>query len=379
MSGLTTSLDAKLLLTRRGDSGALEEGYFDFTLLPIIQKSGITDGVLEIAIDRTKVVLAYRRMNTLGKLSKSLKTIHDFDDEFWKRVVMAFDDNPMDSPVLILYRTARDTDDSVQLLQRVIGVKPGGDFAPYICSDQTPAGIFQDDMQNAKERNAVVLRQFPQGVLNSEELNSRGIGENPSAAAVIPIQVSPKVTYGFLILGINPLRPMERSYKHWLDSIQQELAAAATGVWFRQQEISRVINMQNHGPIKEIVFNLKSQVSQRTEALRRSELLFTQTSETLPVGLMLVDLKGRIFFANHTARKMFRAKCDKELNAIWREHIYHEDRPQLLTAFDNAIREKKNVQIQHRIGNREPERGWEYWVSSSIVVQVDERTGQVSR
>jgi PAS domain S-box-containing protein len=378
MSELTTSLDSKLLLTRRENSGVLEEGYFDFTSLPVIQDPGTgTNGVLEIAIDRTKLVVDYRQMNTLVKLSNSLRTIHHFDDEFWRCIVMAFDDNPMDSPMLILYRTTSDTDDSVQL-QRAIGVASGGVFAPHILSDEKPAGIFQEDMRKAKERNAVVLSRFPEGNINSAELNSRGIGECPSAAAVIPIQVSPKATYGFLILGINPLRPMGRSYKRWLDRIRNKLAAAATGIWSHHQEIARAANMQHHGLMRKIVFDLKRQATQLTEALRRSELSFTQTLEALPVGVIVVDMKGLIHLSNYTARKIFGVKCDEELNASWTEHIYHEDRPQILTAFEKAIQNKENVQIQHRIGNCEPERGWEYWVSSSIIFQVDERTGQCS-
>jgi PAS domain S-box-containing protein len=358
----------------------LEEGYFDFTLLPIVQQSsGITDGVLEIAIERTKVVLACRRLDTLGKLSNALRTNHDFDDEFWRRVVIAFDDNPTDSPVLILYRTASSTDDSIQHLQQAIGVAPGGEFAPYICSNAAPAGIFREDMRNAKERNTVVITQFPAAVRNRGELNSRGIGGNPSAAAVIPIQVSSKSTDGFLILGINPLRPMERSYKLWLETIQKELAAAAASVWIRQQELSRVIDRERQGTMKQPIDDLKCQLAQRTEALRRSELLFTQTSEALPVGLMLIDLKGQMFYSNHTARKMFGVKCDKEFNNLWRTQIFDEDKAKLLSAFDHAIQNKKNLYMHHRLGNCEPERGWEYWVAASMVAQVDEFTGQISR
>ncbi|KAA8908204.1 hypothetical protein FN846DRAFT_777460 [Sphaerosporella brunnea] len=370
---------AKLLLTHRGQSGALEEGYFDFTLLPILQSSGLTDGVLEIAIDRTRVVLAYRRMDTLGKLSNSLRTIHDFNDEFWRSVVAAFDENPMDSPVLILYRTASDSHQSVHQLQEAIGATPGGNFAPYVYSDGAPAGIFKEDMRIAKERNKVVLKQLSVEVTNSGELNSRGIGSNPSAAAIIPIQVAGKATYGFLILGINPLRPMERSYKLWLDCIRKELSAAAVGVWSRQQEISRILEREQSGSLKQVIFDLKSQLGQCTQAQKRSELLFTQTSETLPVGLMLLDLGGQVFFSNHMAKKMFRASCDKELNQTWRDHIYHEDRDKVLEAFSHAVQHKQNMFMHHRLGNCEPERGWNYWVASSMVAQVDEFTGQISR
>ena len=80
--------------------------------------------------------------------------------------------------------------------------------------------------------------------LDNGELNNRRFPDLPSAAAVIPIQISTKSTSGFLILGINPRRPLDRGYKLWLESIRKELAAAATGVWMRQQEFTRIIEPQ---------------------------------------------------------------------------------------------------------------------------------------
>jgi len=374
-------LEAALLIFRSGDDPeSSQERYFDFSLLPIVQDEGISEGVLEITVEQTANVVTRRRMETLGRLSNSLRGIQDFDGEFWDRVVDAFDDNILDSPMLILYRTTSSYDDNVQHLQQAIGVSPGGVFAPYLCFDTgIRSDLFHDEMRIAKEQNKVAIKRFSASLRTNGELNSRGFDEAPFAAAVIPIQVSAKSTRGFLILGLNSKRPLDKGYKFWLECIRKEVAVAATSVWLRQEELARILERERQGAMKQLTIELREQLMKRTEALRHSELLFTQVAEILPVGLLLIDLEGRIFYSNPTVRSMYRVESDKEMNDKWKAHNYYEDRTRVSECFDRAIETKSSICMHHRVGNDAPDRGWEYWVAASVCVQVDESTGEVSR
>ncbi|KAF8247618.1 hypothetical protein K440DRAFT_601007 [Wilcoxina mikolae CBS 423.85] len=373
--------EAALLIFRSGDDPeSSQERYFDFSLLPIVQDEGIAEGVLEITVEQTINVVTRRRMETLGRLSNSLRGIQDFDGEFWDRVVDAFDDNTLDSPMLILYRTTSSYDDTVLHLQQAIGVSPGGVFAPYLCFlTGIRPDIFHKEMRIAKEQNKVAIKQFSPGLRANKELNSRGFDEAPFAAAVIPIQVSAKSTCGFLILGLNSKRPFDSSYKFWLECIRKEVAAAATSVWLRQEELTRILERERQGAMKRLTIELREQLTKRTEALRHSELLFTKVAEILPVGLTLVDLDGKIFYSNPTVRSMYHVDSDKEMNEKWKSVNYHEDRERVAECFDHAVATKSSICMHHRVGNDNPERGWEYWVAASVCVQVDESTGEVQR
>lgn len=360
----------------------LEERYFDFTLMPVVQATGIAEGILEIAIEQTNKVVSTRRMETLAKLSNSLRMMQSFDDEFWGRLVNAFDANPIDSPLIIVYRTASSSSDTVQHLQQSLGVTPGGIFAPYMCMANVSNArncVFHEEMGAAKEQNKVIIKKFTAEARANGELDGRGFDELPAAAAVIPIQISTKSTRGFLILGLNPRRPLDRGYKIWLESIRKELAAAATGVWMRQKEFTRIIEREKHGAIKQSTLELRAELAKRTEDLQRSELFFSQTAETLPVGLLLVDLEGQIYYTNHTARNLFSVKSHTEMNEMWRPNIYAEDTDRVQEAFDHAVVKRETMYTHYRVGNTGADPGWEYWVAASMFVQVDETTAQVSR
>ncbi|KAI5784936.1 hypothetical protein FPQ18DRAFT_92661 [Pyronema domesticum] len=375
--------EAALLIFRSGDSpGSSQERYFDFSLLPIVEDSGIAEGVLEITVEQTQNVITGRRMDTLNRLSNSLKNIQDFDGEFWTRVVEAFDENKLDSPMLILYRTTSSFDDNVQHLEQAIGVTPGGVFAPHLCFDtgvRAGTDLFYAEMRIAKQQNKVVIKEFPPDLRNNTELVSRGFPEPPTGAAIIPIQVTASCTRGFLILGLNPKRPLDGSYKFWFECIRKEVAAAATGLWARQQEMTQVVEQERQKGMKQLTEKLRNELSRSAEALRHSEVLFRQVAEILPVALLLMDLRGKVFYTNPTACYMFRVKDHDEMNAQWAKYTYHEDRQAVLKYVDIALKTKSSICMHHRIGNDNRERGWEYWVAASICVQEDEKTGEVLR
>lgn len=371
------------MIFRSGDSpGSSQERYFDFSLLPIVEDSGIAEGVLEITVEQTQNVITGRRMDTLNRLSNSLKNIQDFDGEFWTRVVEAFDENKLDSPMLILYRTTSSFDDNVQHLEQAIGVTPGGVFAPHLCFDtgvRAGTDLFYAEMRIAKQQNKVVIKEFPPDLRNNTELVSRGFPEPPTGAAIIPIQVTASCTRGFLILGLNPKRPLDGSYKFWFECIRKEVAAAATGLWARQQEMTQVVEQERQKGMKQLTEKLRNELSRSAEALRHSEVLFRQVAEILPVALLLMDLRGKVFYTNPTACYMFRVKDHDEMNAQWAKYTYHEDRQAVLKYVDIALKTKSSICMHHRIGNDNRERGWEYWVAASICVQEDEKTGEVLR
>jgi hypothetical protein len=77
-SVLTFFLEAVLLIFHSGDNPeSSQERYFDFSLLPIVQDEGIAEGVLEITVEQTINVVTTRRVETLGRLSNSLRGIQD--------------------------------------------------------------------------------------------------------------------------------------------------------------------------------------------------------------------------------------------------------------------------------------------------------------
>ena len=375
-------------LTVKNARGEKEECYFNIALFPIIDpETGFAEGVAEIAFEQTEVIINARRTDTLTRLQQNLRPVSQNleDNEYWASLVATFDQNPEDSPLLIVYKTASVSDDTVQNLQHVFGVPRGGSFAPYMCCVSGPVqrrspGVFNAEMRKAKEQNAVIIKDV-RNECSLKEVSPRGFREAPTHVAVMAVKDKMQATKGFVILGLNPRRPLDAGYKRWLNSIKDELENSASAAWCRQQELLRTVRQGGPGTLKSVNMDLHAQLQQKTAELHKSETFFAQTTEQLPCGIALINLEGRVCYSNAAARELFRVKTDKELDDGWRQLIYYKDAARACSSLEigQCLKPGYLRRIEYRIGNDNGPQGWRYWVASTTIPQVDSYTGKIAR
>ena len=365
---------AEQLFLNRGDS--IEECYFDFTISAIIGDSGAPEGVLEQAYELSRYVISIRRMETLQKMGTLMASVRDLDeDDFWGRALEAFHDNPLDSPFMLIYRTLVDEDSWVSgeseccVLEGSIGFLEGGILAPKKCDLKERSYYFANEMAQAREESAAVIKSM-NNLPGGETIMCRGFDEPPTRAAVIPIQPTSSITQGFLILGLNPRRPVDADCRLWIELLMKELSATAGRARLSRVEVTEAVNQETERVARARAVELQKQLMKRTEELGKSELLFTRTAETISVGLAILHANGEIWFENEAYRNLMGLPVEHESDA-WRKMVYKGDAEWVSKSFDNAVATRSNMKLEYRLGNdplRSP--GWKYWVSCSVVVQT---------
>ncbi|PWW76830.1 hypothetical protein C7212DRAFT_357776 [Tuber magnatum] len=365
---------AEQLFLNHGDW--VEECYFDFTISAIIGDSGAPEGVLEQAFELSRHIISIRRMETLRRMGTLMASVRDLDeDNFWGRALEAFDDNPLDSPFMLIYRTLVDEDSWTSgeneycLLEGNIGFLEGGILAPKKCDLKERSYYFANEMAQAREKNAAVIK-YMDNLPMGETIVCRGFDEPPTRAAIIPIQTTSSITQGFLILGLNPRRPVDADCRLWIQLLMNELSTTTGRVRLLRAEVTKAVCQEAERTTRAQAIELQEQLEKRTEELGKSELLFTRTAETISVGLAILHIDGKIWFENEAYRKLMGFPVGHESDA-WREMVYKGDAERVSKSFDNAIATRSNMKLECRLGNdplRSP--GWKYWVSCSVVVQT---------
>ncbi|KAG0124227.1 hypothetical protein HOY82DRAFT_494283 [Tuber indicum] len=367
---------AEQLFLNRGDW--IEECYFDFTISAIIGESGAPEGVLEQAFELSRDIISIRRMQTLRKMGALMASVRDLNgDNFWGRALEAFSDNPLDSPFMLIYRTLVDEDSWVSgeneycVLEGNVGFPEGGILAPNMCDLKERSCYFANEMAQARENNAAVIK-YMDNLPKSETIMCRGFDEPPTRAAVIPIQTTGSITQGFLILGLNPRRPVDADCRLWIELLMKELSTTTGRVRLLRAEVPRAVNQETEMATRAQAVELQKLLKKRTEELGKSELLFTRTAETIPVGLAILHIDGKIRFENEAYRNLMGFPVEHERDT-WRGMVYKGDAERVSRSFDNAVATRSNMKLECRLGNdplRSP--GWKYWVSCSVVVQTVE-------
>lgn len=282
--------EAEQLFINRGD--ILEECYFNFSICAVIGADGTREGVLEQAFELTRHIVSTRRMATLQGMGDLLSSVKDLDlDDFWTLLLDAFNDNPLDSPFLLIYRTAGDGEeirnntepdterDICCFLEGNIGFPEGSVLAPKEGRIGVDCGYFSDEMKIAQETNDIVIKSLDLSTAQGgDKVVYRGFRDTPTLAAVIPIQATKTTTQGFLILGLNPRRPYDEDYKMWIKLLKKELSTTAGKARLLKAEIIKAIGEENQKAVAIQAIELQTQLQKRTEELRHSELLFTRVS-----------------------------------------------------------------------------------------------------
>lgn len=377
--GQGTVKEAKQFCLHRGD--LIEECYFDFSVCAVVGEEGTPVGVLEQAFEHTRQIVSARRMVTLQRMGELLGAVKDLDeDDFWTLVLEAFDDNHMDSPFVLLYRTVEGQSPAGLcpssnvncVLVGNTGLPEGGYIAPRECNLGDNCGYFLEQMREAKEMSGVVLKDLDfSDIREMDNVVYRGFGDTPRSAAIIPIQATKTTTQGFLILGLNPRRPYDGDYKLWISMLKKELATTTGRVLLLKGEIAKAISEETERVAKVQAIELQEQLEKRTAELRDSELLFTRIAETIPVGLALLSTDGSIFFRNDSYFQLTSLPKGSDADA-WREAIYEEDRAHVYQYFRDVVKSRVSMQWETRVGyDPSNPQGWKYWCTCSVVPQTN--------
>ncbi|HSE10627.1 MAG TPA: SpoIIE family protein phosphatase [Nocardioidaceae bacterium] len=197
-------------------SGYVEETYHTFSYSPLTDDTGAIVGMLCVVTEDTSEVIAHRRMGVLRDLgARSLTNLGE--EEALTQACRQLAASPEDLPFTLVYLL--DDQTGTARLAGSTGFKGEHPAAPdELTADSTQAAW---PAPAALDGRTVVVEDLERFT----DLPTGCWPDPPTSAVVLPLaQSSQSRPYGFLVAGANRYRPLDDSYRDFLELVAGQLA-----------------------------------------------------------------------------------------------------------------------------------------------------------
>jgi PAS domain S-box-containing protein len=219
MTGLEgTFVEEQLLLMER--NGYPEETYYTFSYSPIPDDDGSAGGIICANSEDTRRVIGERQISLLRELAAGTVDARSWRDAC-DRSILALASNPQDLTFALLY-LAEPNGTALSLIGST-GIEHGHSAAPEILP-VGGAAVWPIDEVMARHE---IVRIDDLSILFHNSLPS-GAWSQPTRQAVLLPVLSAGATgrCGVLIVGLNPFRMLDQSYKGFLELAAGQIGAA---------------------------------------------------------------------------------------------------------------------------------------------------------
>ncbi|KAJ6262065.1 Hybrid signal transduction histidine kinase K [Drechslerella dactyloides] len=358
----TIKEDDRLYILR---NGFREETYFSWSISPIIGEDGSIIGLLSPAFEKTRRIIAERRMLTLREVGERCGSARDVR-EFWNHVLAALETNPWDAPFAILYSCCKKTDSAdsevssayasslsnarVYSLECAIGVPDGHPAAPQTLDLKSNAGSgFSVAFREALNIGGNIFLSQEAGTLPAdlmEGIEVQGFSDDACTAAVVcPINPNPETPLGFLILGINPRRPFDDEYRLFIQLLTRQLTTSVASVVLHEEEVHKARRAARLAALDRV--ELSKQLAMKAKEVEHSELKFTRLVDFAPVGIFIADLHGEIEYHNGMFSEISAHPRSKDASR-WLESVHPADAARTEANWLGVIQGKKRMTWEFR-------------------------------
>ncbi|KAL5434893.1 hypothetical protein PMIN06_011261 [Paraphaeosphaeria minitans] len=315
-------------------NGFMEETYFSWSFIPIFNSEGATIAHYEPLVETTREVVAERRAHTILQLSEAVPRARNLE-AYWRSAIDVLSRNTKDIPFAVLYSaeallessscssTAEKFDESQELTLRGFFGLPkdspaavaqldfhqNDGFAPYFREASAARGPVRVDLESGSPAHKLVL-----GV------DWKGYGDSCRGAVVCPITPtsSKDNILGYMVLGLNPRRPYDEDYRHFIMVASRLLSTSLTSILLHEDDIHRRERAIENAEMMKA--ELRQQLIATQKEVERNAMKFQRFAERADVGIFIVGLDGVYSYRNDTWWRMLDPEYqyrDIELNDAW--------------------------------------------------------------
>lgn len=334
----TLSLNSLLPVRRHGFT---EEAYFDYAFNPIFDSDGTVLGVISVANETTKRVLAERRSRILRKLSQK-SIIAESAEAACILVANTLSEDPADIPFALIYLQNYGQDNLRLAATTSLDSEAG--IAVKTVSAQHDTGPLPI---------AAALRTHkPQVVYSLEhdfELPGGPWEESARDAVVIPLtEARSGETYGVIVIGTSPRLVYDHEYNEYCKQIA-ELTAVSIG---SAMDVRRKLNLE----------------AREHEAQEQLQTALDSGS----IGIWSWDIQSDQVIADRQLAKLFGLSAQKARDGVpMREFtslIHTKDRERVIARMQKSVTEVAPYEDEYRIM---PSDGITRWVLARGRVEAD--------
>jgi signal transduction histidine kinase/CheY-like chemotaxis protein len=330
--GTATSADGeRFVMAMHSDS--LEEIFFSYTVLPVLEGKGWVGGFYVTFKDVTRDVLNTRRSSAL-RAAADAKANGTAPEAFWRNLVDAVSADEYDIVSVLAYSVPglRHAGSNSAAQAARAAVLEAFSTVP---TDERGVPCAHDLLRE----NAVLMAIFDEvlrtGLPQTHDINDATLAQKlmrPSQASDernLPKQLAfcatdPQLSsQGIMVIAVHPLRPYDLDYQHFLASMARDTSASLAA-----SDRARLAE----------------------QAIIDSELRFSQMTATSPAAHFEVTLEGQLLYVNdrwHALTGMPRAS--HEIPAMsWVQLVYEPDLPVISKEW-LALQQGKSVSFEIRM------------------------------
>lgn len=237
--------EALLLIMER--NGYPEETYYTFSYSPVPNDQGGAGGIICANTDDTQRIIGERQLALLRELAASTANVRTFD-QACSRSVSCLETDPYDLPFALIYLVEPGRE--CVNLAGTCGIEPGHVVAPetsWITGDTVWP------FAEVIETQRLILVDL---LAIEEPLPTGAWQQSPHQAVVVPIAPSGQTgKVGILIVGLNPLRLFDDSYRGFIELVAAQLAASIANAQAYEEERRRAEGLAELDQAKTLFFS----------------------------------------------------------------------------------------------------------------------------
>jgi PAS domain-containing protein len=315
-------------------NGFMEESYFSWSFIPIFDSEGATAAHYEPLVETTREVVAQRRVHTILQLSEEVPRARNLD-AYWRIAIDVLSRNMKDIPFALLYSveaiigsgscssaTEKVDENQECTLRGLFGLSKDSPVAVAKLDFFRNEG-FMPFFREALATRGPVTVDLTEGSPAHELVRGvdwQGYGDPCRGAVICPITPtsSKDNILGYMVLGLNPRRPYDADYRHFIMIASRLLSTSLTSILLHEDDIHRRERAIENAEMMKA--ELRYQLIATQKEVERSAMKFQRFAERADVGIFIVSLDGIYSYRNDAWWRILDPEHqyrDVELNEAW--------------------------------------------------------------
>ncbi|PMD30512.1 hypothetical protein L207DRAFT_573370 [Hyaloscypha variabilis F] len=303
--------------------GYPEETYFTGNFTPVRGDTGKVEGFYNAVYEITKLKIGERRREMIAAME--IPTLSD--QRRLKELIMPpFEKNPADVPMALLYKL----DDEISpgkevcVLRGRIGIPDGHRLAQEFTDFESDAGV----MPLLRKANRKILTVPVDEKFDGIEW--QGSGAACKYVSIIPLLIT-GVLRGFLVVGANPMRPVDEDYNEYINDLSSKVSSCAVAITSADE-------------IRNRTASLEKQLADRTRRI-------TMMAQHAVIGMSYLLEDGRIAWANDQYYEITKHPREDEshFKLSFFDRILDEDRAQAIEVWNHVIQHRTHLSVELRL------------------------------
>lgn len=340
-TGQATWDEALLLYLER--QGFSEESYHTFSYSPIADDQGKIAGMLCVVSEDTERVIGERRLRTLREVAASVADEVDSIRDVCVAATSVLQRNPQDLPFLALYLV-----DANETTVRRVGLVGQSDDSEVVPETSSLHASYRWPFQEAFETGrAVEVDRLSQRFGEVFDQSGTALIEQ---AIVIPLATAGSGRpIGLMVAAISPRRPLDESYRGFLELLAKQLGAAITNVLVLEEERIRLIELAES----------ERWEREQAEARLRSEFdMFQMMADAAPVLMWICGPERKITWFNKPWLAYAGRTMEEELGDGWMASIHENDVERCRSTIKAAFDRRRPFSMQYRLKRHDGKYRW---------------------